>query len=66
MPIFPDFPEIDLEMINILIKKEQDEQNEAEQRPFLQLPTPNPPEIPVFYERMKEKQKNDEDIIIDF
>ena len=55
MPIFADFPDIDLEMINILIKKEREEQNNSQENPFLQLPTPNSHENPKFYEKEEEK-----------
>jgi len=67
MPIFPDFPDfddIDLEMIDILIKKEREEQNNAEKGPFLQLPVPNIPEKTGYYEEIK-KNQDDETIIID-
>jgi hypothetical protein len=65
MPIFPDFPDIDPEMIDILIKKEREEQKNAYEYPFLQLPTPNRPQNPEFYEKMEEKEQNSEIIVID-
>ena len=43
MPSIPDFSDIDLEIINILIKKEREEQENAQKQPFLQLPMPIPP-----------------------
>ena len=61
MPIFPDFPDfddIDLEMIDILIKKEREEQNNAEKGPFLQLPVPYMPEKTEHYEETKKNQDN--------
>jgi hypothetical protein len=65
MPILPEISDFDLEMINLLIKKEREEQNAAHERPFLQLPIPGPPENPEFYEELDEKQNNNEIIIID-
>lgn len=65
MPIFPDFADIDLEMINLLIKKELKEQNSAQKRPFLQLPTPHPAQDPEIYDKIEEKQKDSEVIVID-
>ena len=65
MPILPEISDFDLEMINILIRKAQKEQNTAQERPFLQLPVPYLPESPEFYEKPDKKQNNDEIIIID-
>ena len=60
----PFLPEIDLEVINLLIKKEREERNNAQKQPFLQLPLPSPPTNPEFYKKPEEKEKNNE-IIID-
>ena len=65
MPILPIEWEIDPEMIDLLIKKEQEEQNNAQERPFLQLPMPNPPNLPEFTPKNDEKDDNDGVIIID-
>ena len=65
MPIFPDFPDIDPEMIDILIKKEREDQKNVYERPFLQLPTPNGPQNSEYCEKKDEKQKNSGVIIID-
>jgi len=65
MPVFPDFPDfadIDLEIINILIKKEREEQNNTQKQPFLQLPLLEPPSN---YEKEPKKENNDNIIIID-
>tara|TARA_R110000824_G_scaffold304984_1_gene492743 strand:+ start:429 stop:626 length:198 start_codon:yes stop_codon:yes gene_type:complete len=64
MPIFPDFPDIDPEMIDILIKKEREDQKNAYERPYLQLPTPYGPKNPEYYKEKEEKQDNSE-IVID-
>jgi len=65
MPIITEISDFDLEMINILIKKEREEQNNAFGRPFLQIPAPNPLNCPKLREITEEKQNNDEIIIID-
>ena len=65
MPILPIEWEIDPEMVDLLIKKEQEEQNNAQERPFLQLPMPNPPNLPEFAPKNDEKDDNDGVIIID-
>ena len=62
MPIFSDFPEINLEIINILIQKEREEQNNAQKQPFLQLPLLDPPSN---YEKEPKKENNDGIIIIE-
>ena len=44
MPLLPEITIIDLEMVDILIKKqenEQNEQNKVQNRPFLQIPIPD-------------------------
>jgi len=58
MPVLPINWDIDPEMINILIKKEREEQNNAHERPFLQLP------IPLSIEEIPKNDENDT-IIID-
>ena len=60
MPSVPDFSDIDLEMINILIKKERCEQKSASERPFLQLPMPIPP---LFDETTQKDEKNSPSVI---
>ena len=65
MPIFPNFPDIDPEMIDILIKKEREEQKNAYERPFLQLPTPYGPQNPEYHKEKVEKENNSKVIIID-
>ena len=65
MPILPICPDIDLEVIDLLIKKEREEQNIGQERPFLQLPVPNLVELPQIYEKKEKKQNNNEIIIID-
>tara|TARA_A100001391_G_scaffold91396_1_gene60348 strand:- start:717 stop:917 length:201 start_codon:yes stop_codon:yes gene_type:complete len=65
MPILPIEWDIDPEMVDLLIKKEQEEQNEAQERPFLQLPTPNPPNLPELAPKNDEKDDDDGVIIID-
>jgi|19_taG_2_1085344.scaffolds.fasta_scaffold08494_4 hypothetical protein len=65
MPLFDDFSDFDIEMINILIKKEQKEQKEQQNdhfRPFLELPVPNFMEKPP---KTEEIEENDGIIIID-
>ena len=62
MPFFDDFTEFDLEMINILIEKEKKEQNSADYRPFLQLPTPYIMEKP---QKNDENEEKNDVIIID-
>jgi len=62
MPIPPAYADIDPELIDILIKKEREEQNGATERPFLQLPMP---EAPPNYKKQPKKENNDEIIIID-
>jgi len=56
--------DIDLEMINILIEKEKNEQNDVYEEPFLQLPIPHPL-IPEKKEDKEENLNNDGIIIID-
>jgi len=58
MPVLENW-DIDLEMIDILIKKEREEQNNAYERTFLQLPMPS-------YENFPKNEKNNEehDIIV--
>ena len=56
MPILPEISDLDLIMINILIKKAQKEQNITYERPCLQLPVPHLPENPEFYEKPDKKQ----------
>jgi len=58
MPIPPIYDDIDLELINILIKKER----EVQKQPFLQLPMLDPP---LNYEKEPKKENNDNIIIID-
>jgi hypothetical protein len=65
MPILPICPDIDPEIIDILIKKEREEQDITQERPFLQIPVPNLVEIPQIYEKKEKKQNNNEIIIID-
>ena len=65
MPILPIEWDIDPEMVDLLIKKEQEEQNEAQERPFLQLPTPNTPNLPELAPKNDEKDDDDGVIIID-
>jgi len=65
MPILPEISDFDLEMINLLIKEAQKEQNTVYERPFMQLPVLHPPENPEYYEKLDEKQNNNEIIIID-
>ena len=65
MPLFDDFSDFDIEMINILIKKEQKEQEERQNghfRPFLELPVPNFMKKPP---KTEEIEENDGTIIID-
>ena len=65
MPIPPTYADKDPELIDILIKKEREEQKEREEahkQPFLQLPMPEPPP---YYEKEPKKENNDEIIIID-
>ena len=68
MPIPPTYADIDPELIDILIKKEREEQKEQEKReeaqkqPFLQLPMPVPPPN---YEKPIKKENSDKIIIID-
>ena len=65
MPIPPIYTDIDLDMLDVLIKKEREEQREQEEaqnQPFLQLPTPEPP---INYEKEPKKENDDETIIID-
>ena len=65
MPLFDDFSDFDIEMINILIKKEQKEQKERQNdhfRPFLELPVPNSMKDPP---KTEEIEENDGTIIID-
>jgi hypothetical protein len=64
MPIFPDLLDIDPDLLDILIKKEREEQKSAYERPFLQLPTPYGPQNPELYDKKEEKQDNGE-IVID-
>jgi hypothetical protein len=68
MPILPKNWDLDLDLVNILIKKEREErerQNNAHERPFLQLPTPEPPLEPEMVENIKKEEKDDTIIIID-
>jgi len=60
MPLLPVF---DPEMIDLLIKKEKEEQNSAFERPFLQLPTPNCPDTPQYSEKHEEKENNASKVI---
>jgi hypothetical protein len=65
MPILPIIWDIDPEMIDLLIKKEQEEQNNAQERPYLQLPVPNQPNLPEFAPKNDEDDEDDGVIIID-
>ena len=68
MPIPPTYADIDPELIDILIKKEREEQKEREEahkQPFLQLPMPNLPQKPVNLPPKPEKNGNNNVIIID-
>jgi len=68
MPILPKNWDLDLDLVNILIKKEREErekQNNVHEQPFLQLPTPEPAHEPVNIENIKKEEKDDTIIIID-
>ena len=65
MPLFPNFFDIDPEIIDILIKKEKEEQNSEDYRPFLQIPAPSCPKNPEIHEILEKQEKNSEIIIID-
>ena len=68
MPILPTIWDIDPEMIDLLIKREQEEQNNAQERPYLQLPVPNQPNQPNLPNFAPKNDEDDEDngvIIID-
>jgi len=65
MPLFPNFFDINPEIIDILIKKEREEQNNDQFRPFLQLPAPHAAENPETPEIDEKSEKNDKIIIID-
>ena len=58
----PQLPVFDPEMIDLLIKKEKEEQNIAFERPFLQLPTPYIMEKP---QKNDENEEKNDVIIID-
>ena len=62
MPLFDDFSDFDIELINILIKKEQEERQNGHFRPFLELPVPNFMKKPP---KTEEIEENDGTIIID-
>ena len=59
----PQLPVFDPEMIDLLIKKEKEEQNIAFERPFLQLPTPNSPVGTQYSEKHEEKENNTSKVI---
>ena len=59
----PQLPVFDPEMIDLLIKKEKEEQNIAFERPFLQLPTPIPPTSTQYSEKHEEKENNTSKVI---
>ena len=66
--IMPILPEIPPDLIDFLIqkqKKEQKEQKEQEDRPYLQIPAPNMPQIPP--KKAEKKGENEENgaIIMD-
>ena len=55
MPFSIDFSYIDPEIIDLLIKKEKEDQNNSDERPFLQIPAPNQP-INIKEVEMEEKE----------
>ena len=62
MPILPEIPP---DLIDFLIQKQKKEQKEQENRPFLQIPAPNMPQIPP--KKVENKDENEENgaIIMD-
>jgi len=65
MPILPKNWDLDLDLINILIEKKREEQNNIYKQPFIQLPTPQPQSEPEITENIKKEEKDDTIIIID-
>jgi hypothetical protein len=68
LPLLPDISIIDLEMIDFLIRKhenEQNEENKAQERPFLQVPVPNELNLPKTVPEGGEEEQNNGVVIID-
>tara|TARA_R110000824_G_scaffold8737_4_gene39663 strand:- start:77512 stop:77706 length:195 start_codon:yes stop_codon:yes gene_type:complete len=59
----PQLPVFDPELIDLLIKKEIEEQNSVYDRPFIQLPTPNKPHCPQYSDQHEEKDFNTPEVI---
>ena len=57
--------DIDLDLVDILIKREKKEQKSDQQRPFLQIPAPEPPHLPPKQQKTEKKKNNDGAIVID-
>tara|TARA_R100000152_G_C6689064_1_gene121123 strand:+ start:302 stop:493 length:192 start_codon:yes stop_codon:yes gene_type:complete len=54
MPLLQDDDNIDPELIDFLIEKEKKDKQDQYERPFLQLPVPELPPIPIKEEEIEE------------